>query len=160
MSKLIKAIAVINNKNCKGTIEFQEQSNTNKIKIIVSLENIKEGKHGIHIHETGNLSDGCKSCCAHFNPTNSVHGGPNDKIRHIGDLGNITANKNSKCNEILYDDKIKLRGTKYNIIGRSIVIHEKEDDLGKGGNKESLITGNAGSRIGCAVIGYKDAFYF
>ena len=160
MSKLIKAIAVVHNKNCIGTIEFQEVSNSNKIKIIVSLENIKEGKHGFHIHETGNLSDGCKSCCAHFNPTKSVHGDINDKIRHIGDLGNIIADKNNKCNQILYDDKIKLRGNKFNIIGRSIVIHEKEDDLGKGGNKESLKTGNAGSRIGCAVIGYKDAFYF
>ena len=43
------------------------------------------------------------------------------------------------------DRLIKLRGTKCNIIGRSLVIHDKEDDLGLGGDKESLITGNAGS---------------
>ena len=160
MSTIIKAIAVIDNKKCKGTIEFHERPISEEIKIIISLENLKEGKHGFHIHETGNLSDGCKSCCAHFNPTKKVHGGPNDTIRHIGDLGNITANKYGKCNETFYDSKIKLRGYKYNIIGRSLVIHEKEDDLGKGNDKESLKTGNAGSRIGCAVIGYKDAFYF
>lgn len=160
MSKLIKAIAVIHNKNCSGTIEFQELSNSNKIKIIVSLENIKEGKHGFHIHETGNLSDGCKSCCSHFNPTKTIHGGPESTLRHIGDLGNITADKSKKCREIFYDNKIKLRGNKFNIIGRSLVIHEKEDDLGMGGDRESLKTGNAGNRIGCAVIGYKDAFYF
>ena len=40
-------------------------------------------------------------------------------------------------------DKLKLRG-KYSIIGRGVVIHEKEDDLGLGNNKESLITGNTG----------------
>ena len=160
MSKLIKAIAVINSKNCSGTVEFHEQPNSSNIKIIVSLDNLKQGKHGFHIHETGNLSNGCKSCCSHFNPTNSIHGGRDSKLRHIGDLGNITANKSKKCREVFFDNKIKLRGTKYNIIGRSLVVHEKEDDLGMGGNKESLITGNAGSRIGCAVIGYKDAFYF
>ena len=38
-----------------------------------------------------------------------------------------------------FDKVIKLKG-KYNIIGRSVVIHADEDDLGLGGNDESLIT--------------------
>ena len=32
------------------------------------------------------------------------------------------------------------------------MIHEGEDDLGLGGNAESLITGNAGARLGCCII--------
>ena len=52
------------------------------------------------------------------------------------------------------DKLVKLRGTKANVIGRSIVIHEQPDDLGKGGHDDSLTTGHAGGRITCAVIGY------
>ena len=34
-----------------------------------------------------------------------------------------------------------------------ILLVEDEDDLGLGGDKTSKITGNAGSRMDCAVIG-------
>ena len=161
--KLIKAIAVINARTpseCAGTIQFSEVKNSNLIEIDINLKNLKPGKHGFHIHESGNLNGGCGSCCAHFNPTNTIHGGKDSKTRHIGDLGNIKANKNGSCKTKTTDSKIKLRGTKFNIIGRSVVIHADEDDLGEGDNQESLVTGNAGARIGCAVIGYKEAHYF
>ena len=58
-----------------------------------------------------------------------------------------------------HDGMIKLSGETQNIIGRSIVIHEKEDDLGLGNNFESLKTGNSGSRIACAVIGYSKKMF-
>jgi Cu-Zn family superoxide dismutase len=92
--------------------------------------------------------------CAHFNPYGKTHGCPGMKERHVGDLGNLKTNAKGEAFTTFYDDAIKLRGTKCNIIGRGLIIHADADDCGKGGNTESLKTGNAGKRIACAVIGY------
>lgn len=39
------------------------------------------------------------------------------------------------------------------IVGRSVVVHKNEDDFGRGGNAESLSSGNAGQRLACGVVG-------
>ena len=73
---------------------------------------------------------------------------------------NIEVDKNGNCHMIMYDHMIKLRGRTCNIIGRSVIIHADEDNLGIPGDKESLTTGKAGKRLDCAVIGYDDRIYF
>jgi len=39
------------------------------------------------------------------------------------------------------------------ILGRAIVVHELEDDLGKGNQTDSKTTGHAGGRLACGVVG-------
>lgn len=153
----IIAIAYLDDK-IKGTIEFRED-NKNVI-IDIDLKGFKKNSiHGFHIHEAGDLSDSCTSACSHFNPYNKNHGGINSKERHVGDLGNIIANSNGNINTQIIDNVIKLRG-KANIIGRSVVIHEDEDDLGQGGHDDSLTTGHSGKRLCCAVIGYSKKMFY
>ncbi len=41
----------------------------------------------------------------------------------------------------------------FSVIGRSLIVHADRDDLGKGGHETSLVTGNAGARVCCGVIG-------
>ena len=141
------AIAVFD----KGTVKFTEVEN--KIRIDVNLSGLKKNaKHGFHVHEAGDLTDKCTSMCAHFNPYGKTHGCPGMKERHVGDLGNLVTNGRGEAKYSFYDNIIKLKG-KANIIGRGLIIHADEDDCGQG-DGESLITGNSGKRIACAVIGY------
>ena len=134
----------------KGYIIFTEQKN--RMKIDIDLYDLPEGERGFHIHNKGNLLEGCKSLCSHFNPTGKTHGKLNSKQSHAGDLGNIKINKEGKLKKTIYSKFLRNHG-KFNIIGRSVVIHDKVDDLGLGNDEESLKTGNAGSRIACGIIG-------
>ena len=160
MSKIpIQAIAVFND-SIKGTVKFIEDINGNQVLIDVNLSGLKSnGLHGFHIHEAGDLTDNCTSMCSHFNPYGKTHGCPGTRERHVGDLGNLRTNSKGYAKYTFYDNMIKLRGSKTNIIGRGLIIHADEDDCGRGGNQESLKTGNAGKRIACAVIGYAKENY-
>jgi len=156
-SKILKAIVHIypNKYNITGTIIIKQLSNLNKCSFKYDITGLSDGKHGFHIHESGNLTDGCNSACAHFNPYNTNHGGVNSKERHAGDLGNIIS-KNKKAKGKIIASDISLNNKKTNILGRTIIIHQDEDDLGKGINEkkeESLKTGNAGKRLACGIIG-------
>ncbi len=147
----MKAVAVFTG-DIHGTVHFTERKDSVEIKI--HLKGFEPNTlHGFHVHEAGDLTDKCMSMCAHFNPYHTRHGGPLSRERHVGDLGNVHANSKGEVHATFDDDCIRLRGTKCNIIGRGLILHEKEDDLGVG-DEESTRTGNAGKRIACAVIGY------
>jgi Cu-Zn family superoxide dismutase len=113
---------------------------------------------GVHVHECGDLSNGCDSACAHFNPNKTLHGSRElyGRDRHVGDLcNNLVSNAEGIVDFTWYDDLVSLFQNKNSIIGRALVLHEKMDDLGKNRNidKESATTGNAGKRVACAIIG-------
>ena len=157
MSKPIIAIAVFDK---KGTVKFTEEIQNSRVKIEVNLTGLKKnGLHGFHVHESGDLTDKCESMCAHFNPYGKKHGCPGKKERHVGDLGNLQTDAKGCAQYTFYDDVIKLRGSKANILGRGLIIHADYDDCGEGCMPDSLTTGHAGKRIACAIIGYsKECF--
>lgn len=142
------AVAVLHatkGNSARGIVTFTKEKGG--IRVVADIEGLAPGKHGFHIHEYGDCSapDGT-SAGGHFNPQGKPHGAPISKNRHVGDLGNITANAEGKAHYEWTDPVISFTGTR-SIIGRAIIVHADEDDL------KSQPTGNAGPRIACGVIG-------
>lgn len=135
-----------------GTITFTQEKAGDSTTVSGQLKGLAPGKHGFHIHQFGDYTNGCMSAGGHFNPAGKNHGAPEDTERHAGDLGNIEAGEDGVATVEIKDSQVPLIGEN-SIIGRSVVVHEKEDDVGKGGNEESLKTGNAGPRLACGVVG-------
>jgi len=147
-----------NSSNVTGLVSFHQESFKDQVNIVANVRGLKPNSlHGIHIHQYGDLTQGCITAGPHFNPFNKVHGGPHDAERHVGDLGNLKTDESGSSYMTLVDSLITLYGD-HSIIGRSVVVHANEDDLGRGENDESKRTGNAGARVACGVIGITDRF--
>ncbi|KAJ1815815.1 Superoxide dismutase [Cu-Zn] [Coemansia sp. RSA 2599] len=150
---MVKAVAVLKgDEGVSGTIYFIQENESSPISIGGTITGLAPGKHGFHVHQFGDNTNGCTSAGPHFNPFNKTHGAPEDENRHVGDLGNVVASADGKAEVSIKDLKVTLFG-QYSIIGRTIVVHADEDDLGKGGHELSATTGNAGGRQACGVIG-------
>ena len=140
------AVCVFRSDTVKGDVLFFQRKNG--VLIQSTFTKLPAGKHGYHIHRAGDLrGDGCKLACDHWHkgpPT--VHGGPTSTKHHTGDLGNI-----EKTNETL--EHFLRNVTVDELYGRSLIVHQDEDDLGKGDHEDSKTTGHSGARIACAIIG-------
>ncbi|KAG0256655.1 hypothetical protein BG011_004382 [Mortierella polycephala] len=150
----VKAVCVFrsNEKNVSGTIHFTQENEAAPVHVKAELAGLAPGKHGFHVHEFGDNTNGCMSAGAHFNPHGQTHGAPDAAVRHAGDLGNVNVGADGKASLDTTDSQLKLIGP-HSIIGRTVVVHDGEDDLGLGGHELSATTGNAGGRLACGVIG-------
>ncbi|XP_014357075.1 superoxide dismutase [Cu-Zn] [Papilio machaon] len=147
-----KAVCVLNG-DVKGTVFFTQENDKAPVVVTGEVSGLAKGKHGFHVHEFGDNTNGCTSAGAHFNPNKQEHGAPNAAVRHVGDLGNIEATADGGVTKVcIQDSQISLCGPN-SIIGRTLVVHADPDDLGIGGHELSKTTGNAGARIACGVIG-------
>lgn len=143
------AVAVFKQDNIYGDVLVNNYRDGVKIK--ANFTKLPPGKHGFHIHKAGDLrGEGCHGLCEHYDIGNNSHGSSpdHDGERHTGDLGNIEL-KNGVFKKEYYIKDIKVK----DLWGRSVIVHQDEDDLGKGGHEDSKTTGHSGARIGCAIFG-------
>ena len=145
----LKAIAVLHptaGNKVSGTVTFIEVADG--VQVHAELAGLTAGDHGFHVHEFGNCSaPDASSAGAHFNPTNKPHAGPDAPDRHVGDMGNVEADASGKAKLEYVDHQISLTNDQQSVIGRSVVVHMKRDDL------KSQPAGDSGARVACGVIG-------
>ena len=137
-----------------GLIAFKEEKKGD-LEITAVVEGLKSNFfHGFHIHAFGDISGGCGSTTGHFNPKEVDHGewSNSKKERHHGDLRGLLTDENGRADYEYTDALASLYG-KDSIVGRSLVIHDGNDNFGLPGDDTSLANGRAGARMACCVIG-------
>jgi superoxide dismutase, Cu-Zn family len=145
----LKAVAVLHptaGSKVSGTVTFTEEADG--VKVRAEITGLTPGNHGFHVHEFGDCSAAdASSAGAHFNPTHEPHAGPDSAERHVGDMGNVQADASGKAKLEYVDHQISLTNDERSVIGRSVVVHVKADDL------KSQPAGDSGARVACGVIG-------
>ncbi len=139
----------------KGTQELSSVSGQATLKdlpegleVKIEVSGVTPGMHGIHIHEKGSCDEAGNAAGGHYNPEGVKHGYIlKDGLSgsHVGDMGNIEVGADGKGSLTMVIPGLTVNNGKYNALGRSVILHEKQDDFGQP-------TGNAGSRVGCGVI--------
>jgi Cu-Zn family superoxide dismutase len=147
IERVTKAICILyptKGNTAEGKVIFTMKDG--EVVITGEITGLAPGEHAFHVHEFGDCSaPDAMSAGGHFNPTKMPHGGPHAEKRHVGDLGNITADENGKVVLDVHDKVIHLSGP-MSIVGYSLIVHAAPDDL------KSQPSGNAGARVACGII--------
>lgn len=122
----------------RGTVKFYPvPCGTLIVAEIMGLPESDSGFFAMHIHEgTHCTGKGFTDTGGHFNPAGEEH------PRHAGDLPPLLS-RNGRAFLAVETDRFD----PWDIIGRTVVIHEHADDF------HTQPAGNAGRKIGCGVIG-------
>ncbi|WP_339228629.1 superoxide dismutase family protein [Oceanobacillus sp. FSL K6-2867] len=135
-----------------GTALLNETSEG--VQIELTLEGLKPGFHGIHVHEYPACEGpDFKSSGNHLDPEGNEHGLMHPDGAHLGDLPNIEADGAGLVDiELMLAEATLLDGKNslFERGGASLIVTEKQDD------GVSQPSGNSGARIICGVIAKED----
>lgn len=134
-------IRPVGDSTVRGVVEFRSAADA-PMTIDVMLIGLDAGPHGFHVHE----GTDCMAPGEHLNPQGSPHGPANAAAgaRHLGDLGNVTADASGMVDETLRDS---LLGSEVSMtIGKALVVHQGQDDL------STQPDGSSGDPVGCGII--------
>ncbi len=120
-----------------------------KVTISITLANLPEGTHAVHLHTTGTCEGpDFTSAGPHLNPGMKEHGTENPAGAHLGDLPNavIGADGSGSISATLRGTREEVLSAIFDEDGTAVVVHEGEDDY------VTDPSGDAGGRIACGVL--------
>lgn len=145
----VRAIFAIFDSNGARAGQVNAVENRDGVLFQVLATGLTPGQHGMHLH----ASPACEppsfqSAGGHFNPGATQHGTKNPAGPHAGDLPNLVADALGEARAQVNLPGVTLRPGPHSIgvPGTALVIHAKPDD------EMTDPSGNAGARLGCAVI--------
>ncbi|XP_008480025.3 superoxide dismutase [Cu-Zn]-like [Diaphorina citri] len=83
------AVAILNGKDVKGTVLFLQPKPQGPVLISGNITGLTPGDHGFHIHEKGDISQGCASMGPHYNPFNEFLQ-LNGKTQHLATVTGLS----------------------------------------------------------------------
>lgn len=126
-----------------GTVNFTDTPNGMLVE--ARLQNVPEGVHGFHIHETGACEPDFQAAGGHLVGDSEAHGLKMDGGPHDGDLPNIHVPSTGELNVEFFARSLSMEEL-MDDDGSAVMIHAGADDY------ESQPSGDAGDRIGCGVV--------
>lgn len=147
-----------------GIVRLAERAG--RLRVEYDLSGLTPGQHGMHVHENASCApadhdgDGAPEAAGaaggHYDPLSTMNhsvGIFNTRAaeRHLGDIGNITADENGNARGRMNIRGLQLsgtlEGTAYDFTtSRTIIVHADRDDL------RSQPGGNSGARVGCGLL--------
>ncbi len=133
-----------------GTAVISPAKSGTGVTIKLTVMNLPEGEHAIHIHQTAKCEPpGFTTAGPHLNPGNKKHGLENPEGHHAGDMRNFKVDAKGKSKATVTDPDVTLgdgANSVYTNGGTALVIHAKADDM------KTDPSGNSGDRIACGVV--------
>ncbi|XP_069116317.1 copper chaperone for superoxide dismutase-like isoform X1 [Argopecten irradians] len=121
------------NTNIKGVVRFV-QTDEDTCVVDGTVDGLPPGKHGLFIHQCGDLSDGCRSC-------GDIFGKMGPLTRQVaGAMGDIVVHPDGRSEFHMVNKNLKV----WDMIGRSMIIHEEDT--------EACIQNKLENRLVCGII--------
>ncbi len=119
-----------------GVVEFYQLQNG--VLVVADIDNLPQTETNIfafHIHEGGSCENDFSLTGGHYNPQGAMH------PSHAGDMPPLFSNGGSAW-QAFFTNRISVN----EIIGKTVIIHDKVDDF------TSQPSGNSGNKIACGEI--------
>ena len=151
-AQIIEAQVMTESGESAGTVTFEQVDHG--VVVTARLENLPEGPHAFHIHETGACEPDFQAAGGHYNPADAAHGFDTPEGYHAGDLPNVYVAADGTAAADFFAPQLTLAEedddsapyTLRDADGSAVMIHAQIDDY------QAEPPDSTGPRIACGVI--------